>query len=404
MTTQRVKFPGTDGELDARLDLPGGQPLAYALFAHCFTCSKDTVAASRVSRALAMRGIAVLRFDFTGLGGSDGEFSNTSFSSNTQDLLKAAEFLRQHGEAPGLLIGHSLGGAAVLGVAQEIPECKAVVTIGAPGDPGHVRNLFTDSIEEIESRGEKEVLLAGRKFTVRKQFLDDIAEQNMSPKIHRLNRALLVMHSPQDKTVDIDNAREIYQMALHPKSFISLDGADHLLTRKEDAEYVAQVVSAWVSRYLPAADEERDVDSKPRTVLVTEDETGKFSQNVRVGPHQLRADEPVSYGGDDAGPSPYDFLLTALGTCTSMTLRMYADRKGLPLQNVEVELAHNKIHADECNNCETESGRVDQIQRRIRMTGNLDAEQRKRLLEIADKCPVHRTLHSELVIETREKK
>ena len=403
MSIQRIKFPGSQGELDARLDLPSGTPRDYALFAHCFTCSKDTVAASRVSRALAARGIAVLRFDFTGLGGSDGEFANTNFSSNTEDLIRAVEFLRQHARAPGILIGHSLGGAAVLSAAGQISECKAVVTIGAPSDPDHVRHLFVDSIDEIESRGEKEVLLAGRKFVVRKQFLDDISEQKLSQKIHRLNRALLVMHSPQDDTVDIDHARAIYQAALHPKSFVSLDGADHLLTNKDDAEYVAQVVSAWVSRYLPRRSEEIVPDSEPRDVLVTEDEAGKFSQNVRVGPHRLRADEPVAYGGDDSGPSPYDFLLTALGTCTSMTLRMYAQRKGLPLQHVEVELSHDKIHATECESCESESGKVDRIQRRIRITGKLDAEQRRRLLEIADKCPVHRTLHSEVLVLTSEK-
>lgn len=403
MTSQRIKFPGTQGDLDARLDLPSGPPRDYALFAHCFTCSKDTVAASRVSRALAARGIAVLRFDFTGLGGSEGEFANTNFSSNTEDLIRAVEFLRQRARAPGILIGHSLGGAAVLSAAEQVRECKAVVTIGAPSDPDHVRHLFVDSIDEIESRGEKEVLLAGRKFVVRKQFLDDISEQNLSQKIHRLNRALLVMHSPRDDTVDIDHARAIYQAALHPKSFISLDGADHLLTNKDDAEYVAQVVSAWVSRYLPRESEETAPDTEPRTVQVTEDTTGKFSQNVRVGPHRLRADEPVTYGGDDSGPSPYDFLLAALGTCTAMTVRMYAQRKGLPLQQVEVELSHDKIHAAECESCESESGKIDQIQRRIRMTGELDAEQRVRLLEIADKCPLHCTLHSEVLIKTTEK-
>ncbi len=403
MSSQRIKFPGTHGDLDARLDLPSGPPRDYALFAHCFTCSKDTVAASRVSRALAARGIAVLRFDFTGLGGSDGEFANTNFSSNTEDLIRAVEFLRQRARAPGILIGHSLGGAAVLSAAEQVSECKAVVTIGAPSDPDHVRHLFVDSIDEIESRGEKEVLLAGRKFVVRKQFLDDISEQNLSQKIHRLNRALLVMHSPRDDTVDIDHARAIYQAALHPKSFISLDGADHLLTNKDDAEYVAQVVSAWVSRYLPRGSEQTAPDTEPRTVLVSEDKTGKFSQNVRIGPHRLRADEPVTYGGDDSGPSPYDFLLAALGTCTAMTIRMYAQRKGLPLQQVEVELNHDKIHAAECESCESEFGKIDQIQRRIRMTGELDAEQRRRLLEIADKCPVHRTLHSEVLVETDEK-
>ena len=396
MPSQRLKFPGTRGELDARFDLPNGQPKAFALFAHCFTCSKDTVAASRVSRALAARGIAVLRFDFTGLGGSDGDFANTNFSSNVEDLIKAAEFLRQRGNAPSILVGHSLGGAAVLSAASRISECRAVVTIGAPSDPIHVRHLFADSVDQIAAEGEQEVVLAGRKFVIRKQFLEDIAEQELSQKIHRLNRALLVMHSPQDDIVDIDHARRIYQAALHPKSFISLDKSDHLLINKRDAEYAAEVIGAWVSRYLPVGEEEASVDR--RSVVVAEAGIGKFTQHVTIGPHHLTADEPESHGGNDAGPTPYDFLLTALGACTNMTVRMYADRKQLPLKHVEVQLVHDKIHATDCENCETESGRIDRVQRNINLTGELDTEQRRRLLEIANKCPVHRTLRSEVLI------
>lgn len=402
MPSQRLKFPGTLGELDARLDLPTGEPKAFALFAHCFTCSKDTVAASRVSRALAARGIAVLRFDFTGLGGSDGDFANTNFSSNVQDLIKAAEYLRQDGNAPSILVGHSLGGAAVLSAASQIAECRAVVTIGAPSDPAHVQHLFADSVGQIGSAGEQEVVLAGRKFVIRKQFLEDIAEQQLSQKVHRLNRALLVMHSPQDDIVDIDHARRIYQAALHPKSFISLDNADHLLNDKKDAEYAAEVIGAWVSHYLPAGEEDKVTDAEPRAVVVAEAGIGKFAQHVTVGPHRLTADEPTSYGGNDLGPSPYDFLLAALGTCISMTVRMYADRKQLNLRQVEVQLVHDKIHATDCDNCETETGRIDRIQGQIRLTGDLDQQQRTRLLEIAGKCPVHRTLHSEVLVETSE--
>ena len=401
MPSQRLKFAGTQGELDARFDLPTGQPKAFALFAHCFTCSKDTVAASRVSRALAVRGIAVMRFDFTGLGGSDGDFANTNFSSNVEDLIKAAEFLRQFGDGPSILVGHSLGGAAVLSAADQIPECRAVVTIGAPSDPAHVQHLLADSIDEIVSTGEQEVVLAGRKFVVRKQFLEDIAEQKLSQKVHRLNRALLIMHSPQDDIVDIDHAREIYRAALHPKSFISLDKSDHLLTNKRDAEYAAEVIAAWVSRYLPITEEERE-NAQKRSVIIAEAGIGKFAQHVTIGPHHLTADEPESHGGNDSGPTPYDFLLTALGACTSMTVRMYADRKQLPLNQVEVKLVHDKIHATDCENCETESGRIDRIQRRISLKGELDSKQRQRLLEIADKCPVHRTLNSEVVVETFE--
>ena len=401
MSSQRLKFPGTLGELDARFDLPTGQPKAFALFAHCFTCSKDTVAASRVSRALAARGIAVLRFDFTGLGGSDGDFANTNFSSNVQDLVKAAEFLRQRGDGPSILVGHSLGGAAVLSAASQISECKAVVTIGAPSDPVHVQHLFADSVDQIAAEGEQEVVLAGRRFVIRKQFLEDIAEQELSQKIHRMNRALLVMHSPQDDIVDIDHARRIYQAALHPKSFISLDKSDHLLNNKRDAEYAAEVIGAWVSRYLPLGEEDK-ADADRRSVVVAEAGIGKFTQHITIGPHHLTADEPEAHGGNDAGPTPYDFLLTALGVCTNMTVRMYADRKQLPLRSVEVQLVHEKIHATDCENCEKEDGRIDRIQRRINLIGELDADQKRRLLEISNKCPVHRTLRSEVLIENLE--
>lgn len=400
MPTHRISFPGTGGILDARLDVPSAEPVAYALFAHCFTCSKDTVAASRISRALAERNIAVLRFDFTGLGGSEGELANTNFSSNVQDLLKAVDYLRESGAAPTILIGHSLGGAAVLSAAGDVPEAVAVVTIGAPSDPAHVQHLFSKSIGDIVAGGEQEVVLAGRKFLIRKQFLEDIAEHKLSERIHRLNRALLILHSPQDDVVNIEHAGQIYEAALQPKSFVSLDGADHLLTHQQDAEYIASVVSAWVSRYLPSTQRYVAPDSEPRTVVVAEAPDGKYAQSVTVGPHRLRGDEPAAFGGNDTGPSPYDFLLAALGTCTSMTLRMYADRKQLPLDHVEVDLSHQKIHARDCEECESETGRIDRIDRVIRVRGRLDETQRKRLLEIADKCPVHRTLHSEVFVKT----
>lgn len=402
MPTQRFKFRGSEGQLEARLDLPSGQARTYALFAHCFTCSKDSVAASRVSRALAAQGIAVLRFDFTGLGGSDGEFANTNFSSNVQDLVKAADHLRQSAVAPSILLGHSLGGAAVLSAASQIKECKAVVTIGAPSDPAHVNHLFADKLDQIEAEGQREVMLAGRKFVISKQFLQDLAEQALTNQISRLRRALLVMHSPQDSTVGIEHAREIYQAAMHPKSFISLDGADHLLTNKRDADYVASVISAWVSRYIPVTEESPAMDAKPRSVAIAEAGTGKFTQHVVIGPHRFAADEPRSLGGMDAGPSPYDLLLAALGSCTSMTLRMYADRKQLPLQHVEVHLSHDKLHASDCESCDTKTGRIDRIRREIRLVGDLSNDQRQRLIEIADKCPVHRTLHSEVLVETQE--
>lgn len=403
MPTQRLKFPAIAGQLDARLDLPPGKADKFALFAHCFTCSKDSVAASRVSRALAALGIGVLRFDFTGLGGSDGDFANTDFSSNVQDLVNAADYLRQCGAAPSILIGHSLGGAAVLCAASKIEECEAVVTIGAPSDPAHVSDLFADSLDDIQTKGRQEVVLAGRKFVISRQFLQDIAEQALTRHISRLGRALLVMHSPQDTTVGIEHARKIYDAALHPKSFISLDDADHLLTSKRDADYAASVISAWASRYLPVREASPDEDTRPRSVSVAEAGTGKFTQHIIVGPHRLAADEPERLGGSDAGPSPYDFLLAALGACTSMTLRMYADRKRLPLEHVEVDLSHDRVHAADCGDCETKTGRIDRIKRELKLVGELDDDQRRRLLEIADKCPVHRTLHSEVLIETRER-
>ncbi|MGH8632738.1 MAG: bifunctional alpha/beta hydrolase/OsmC family protein [Burkholderiales bacterium] len=399
-----VRFPGSLGTtLAARLDLPPVKPAAFALFAHCFTCSKDTLAASRISAALTARGIAVLRFDFTGLGGSEGDFANTNFSSNLADLVAAASWLRQHYEAPKLLIGHSLGGAAVLAAAPEIPEATAVATIAAPFDPAHVKHLLAPALSEIEAAGEATVELAGRTFRIKKQFLDDIVGRNSREAIGDLRKALLIFHSPRDTTVSIDNAAQIYTAAKHPKSFISLDDADHLLTRKEDASYVAAVLAAWASRYIgaPVMEVEPIRAEEPDIVSVTETRAGKFTQAITVGKHRLLADEPLSAGGTDTGPSPYDLLLAALGACTSMTVRMYADLKQLPLDKVTVRLRHDKVHAQDCAECETKEGKIDRIEREIELEGELDDAQRTRLLEIANKCPVHRTLHSEVWIPTR---
>jgi putative redox protein len=399
-----ARFPGSQGaQLAARLDSPAGKPAAYALFAHCFTCSKDTLAASRISAALTAHGFAVLRFDFTGLGGSEGEFANTNFSSNVADLVAAAAWLRQQHEAPKLLIGHSLGGAAVLAAARDIPEAVAIATIGAPADPAHIKDLLTAALPEIEAAGEAEVDLAGRKFRIKRQFLDDIGSRNNRDAIADLRKALLIFHSPRDTTVNIDNAAQIFMAAKHPKSFVSLDDADHLLTRREDAAYVASVLSAWASRYIRQQEPEgRAVTgAEPGSVTVLETREGKFTQEVRVGRHRLRADEPVDAGGTDTGLSPYDFLLASLGSCTSMTIRMYADLKKIPLENVTVRLKHDKVHAEDCAECETREGKIDRIDREIELAGNLDESQRTKLLEIANKCPVHRTLHSEIWIPTR---
>ena len=405
--SQAVKFPGAAGHaLAARLDLPSvagaSSPRAYALFAHCFTCSKDSKAATFISEALTEAGIAVLRFDFTGLGGSEGEFANTTFSSNVADLVAAAAWLRSERAAPAILVGHSLGGAAVLAAAGQIPEAVAVATINAPADPAHVEKLFAGQRAEIDVHGEAEVELSGRKFRIRREFLQDVAAQNLSKAVAGLRRALIVFHAPRDATVGIENASQIFLAASHPKSFVSLDDADHLLTRRSDAQYVGAVLAAWASRYLPTQIEDARAPNGPRdTVFVRETRAGKFQQEIAIGPHRLIADEPTSAGGGDTGPSPYELLSAALGACTAMTIRLYAEGKKLPLERVGVNLRHEKIHAEDCSECETREGRVDRIERVIELVGPLDEAARAKLLEIANKCPVHRTLHSEVVIPTR---
>jgi putative redox protein len=400
MRAERFDFPNARGQtLAALLQRPAGEPAAFALFAHCFTCGKDNLAAKRIAETLAGRGVAVLRFDFTGLGASEGEFANTHFSSNVADLVAAADHLRRIARAPTLLVGHSLGGAAVLAAAGQIPEARAVATIAAPSDPGHVTGLFKDQVAEIRAEGEREVVLAGRPFRIRREFLDDVAEHNLLEQVKDLRRALLVMHSPTDDTVGIDNATRIFLAARHPKSFVSLADADHLLTRRRDALYAANVIAAWAERYVETASDVAASDDV-RTVIVSATGEGKFQQSVTVGPHRLLADEPVAAGGMDTGLSPYDLLNAALGACTAMTLRLYADQKGLPLTGVSVTLSHEKIHAADCASCETKEGKIDRIERTIALEGPLDEGQRKRLIEIADKCPVHRTLTSEVEIRT----
>ena len=406
ITSEKLEFPNARGELLAgRLDRPQGQPRAYALFAHCFTCSKDLRAAARIGTALAEQGIAVLRFDFTGLGGSEGDFANTSFSSNVDDLVSAAEYLAAQREAPRLLIGHSLGGAAVLRAAARIPAAAAVATIGAPCDPEHVTRQLAARRAEIEARGEAEIELGGRTFRITRQFLDDIAAQPMQAAIGSLRKALLVLHSPLDEIVGIDHATRIFLAARHPKSFVSLDHADHLLSRRSDSAYVAAVLAAWASRYL--AGELGTLEQGPSqagergVVTVAESGDGPYSQAINASGYPLRADEPESAGGHDTGPNPYDLLMAALGACTSMTLRMYATHKQLALRRVAVRLTHAKIHAADCAECETKEGKLDRFDRTITLEGELTAEQRQRLLQIAERCPVHRTLHSEVQVVTR---
>ncbi|MBA4035229.1 MAG: osmotically inducible protein C [Bradyrhizobium sp.] len=404
MAHERFQFTGEGGhQLAAALDMPDGPVHAYALFAHCFTCGKDVLAAKRIATALAAKGIAVLRFDFTGLGSSEGDFANSTFSSNVTDLVRAADHLRETRGPPAILIGHSLGGAAILAAAERIPDAKAVATIAAPSDPAHVTHLFKDRIEDIRQHGEVEVQLAGRPFRIKREFLDDVAEHSLMSRVAKLHKALLIMHSPTDDTVGIDNATNIFVAAKHPKSFVSLSGADHLLSGKRDAAYVADVIAAWAGRHvdLAAVQPTAEANEAPRNVVVRETRNSKFQQTVTTGPHQTIADEPIAVGGQDSGPGPYDFVLAGLGACTSMTMRMYADRKSLPLDRVTVTLKHSKIHAKDCEECETREGMLDQIDRVIAIEGSLDADQRKRLMEIADKCPVHRTLTSEIRIVTK---
>jgi uncharacterized OsmC-like protein/alpha-beta hydrolase superfamily lysophospholipase len=404
MRTERLQFANAKGEkLAALIDLPLGKPVAFALFAHCFTCGKDNVSAKRISERLAMGGIGVLRFDFTGLGMSEGEFADTNFSSNVDDLVAAGDHLRKTYGAPAILIGHSLGGAAALAAAHRIPDARAVVTIAAPSDPAHVVGLFKDHVDKIREQGEVDVQLAGRPFRIKREFLDNVAEQSIEDCLANLRKALLVFHSPTDNIVGIENASRIFTTAKHPKSFVSLAGADHLLSKKADAVYVANVIAAWAERYLEQPAERSDEQTEVGIVLVRETGGGKFQQEIMSGPHRFLADEPVKAGGLDSGPGPYDLLLASLGACTSMTLRLYADNKKLPLDRVSVRLTHNKIHAEDCLNCETKEGMIDRIDRNITLEGALSADERRRLLEIADKCPVHRTLESEIEIRTIER-
>ena len=401
--SQKVEFTGSQGDkLAARLDSPATTPKAYALFAHCFTCSKDIFAASRIAQALTADGIAVLRFDFTGLGASQGEFANTNFSSNINDLVLAANFLRDEYQAPQLLIGHSLGGAAVLAAAEQIPEAKAVVTIGAPADIAHVLANFGTSLKTLERDGIADVSLAGRNFTIKSQFVDDVREQVQQERIENLKKPLLIFHSPIDQTVGVDNASKIFITAKHPKSFVSLDSADHLLSRREDAVYVAEVLAAWASRYLQETTRATTTGHVLAPVVVEETGKSKFQQKILAGKHTLLADEPESVGGSDSGPSPYDYLSMALGACTTMTLRMYGDHKGYDIGKLSVEVSHAKIHAQDCADCgEGKSGRIDRFERVISVAGGVPAEISDKLLKIADKCPVHKTLEQSSVVATR---
>ncbi|HEY9234226.1 MULTISPECIES: bifunctional alpha/beta hydrolase/OsmC family protein [Phenylobacterium] len=397
---QHVEFPGRSGAtLAGRLELPNGPVRGYALFVHCFTCSKDQIAAKRISAELAREGLAVLRFDFTGLGSSGGEFASTNFSSNIQDIYSAADYLRDHYQAPAVLIGHSLGGAAVLAAAKEIPEARAVVTIAAPAEPHHVLKHLGSSLEEIRAKGEAEVELGGRRFRVARRFVEDVESHRLSAAIKAMRKPLLILHSPLDHTVGIENATEIFVAARHPKSFVSLDKADHLLTDPADAAFAAQVISGWTSRYLPQ--DEPQGEEPIEHVRVMETGVGKFQNAVQAGRHRLFADEPESVGGMDSGPSPYDYLSIALGACTSMTIRLYAQMKGLSLGRVRVDVSHEKIHVRDSDAVGGgPKNKIDCFSRVITVEGEVSEDLAAKIEEIAGKCPVHRTLEARSEVRT----
>ncbi len=398
MKSKKIDFANANGEkLAAKIDLPLGRPQAWAIFAHCFTCGKDLKAIQAITQSLALQGIATLRFDFTGLGRSQGDFSETHFAHNLSDLQAAYDFLEREYQAPQLLIGHSLGGSAVLLAAHDMPAVKAVSVIAAPSDPCHVTGLFQDQLETLKQSGTAEVEIGGRRFTLRREFVAALQEQALIKRLPELKKALLILHSPRDQIVGIQHAEAIYQAARHPKSFVTLDSADHLLSDAKDAQYAGCVIAAWADRYLekPA---ELALENESVEVRMGRE---RFCTEIKARNHHWLADEPLAVGGQDLGPTPYDLLLSALGACTAMTLRMYADRKKWPLDSIAVQLSHQKIHAEDCEGCQTESGKVDEIRRQIELSGDLSQEQREKLLEIADKCPVHRSLHHEIKVRSK---
>lgn len=400
MQDNKVYFENRAGiQLSGRLDLPADQkPHSFALFAHCFTCNKNFHAVRNVSRALASRGFGVLQFDFTGLGASEGNFSESNFSGNVEDLLAAAEFLAADYQSPSLIVGHSLGGAAALLAASQLESVQAVATIGAPSNPQHVQHLFQNSLEEITHSGKALVNIGGRPFTIKKQFLDDLSQMTLLRVVKAMRKSLLVLHSPQDATVGIDNAAELYGAAHHPKSFISLDGADHLLNREADSLYAGDVIASWASRYLPRQDAPQLKSLHQVVALLPKEEL--FTTRIKAGDHYLTADEPKTVNGNNFGPSPYELVASGLAACTAMTIKMYANHKKWPLEDVEVHVSYKKDHAKDSQHQEDKGARIDIFEREIRLTGTLDDTQRKRMLEIANKCPVHKTLHSEVVIPT----
>ncbi len=403
MPTEKITITSDAGhELSGALELPTGLVRGAALFAHCFTCTKQSRAAVAVSRALAREGIATLRFDFTGLGGSEGEFGQAGFAADVADLVAAAEDLLDRFARPVLLVGHSLGGAAVLAAADDlgVDKVAAIATIAAPSDVPHVLDNIDGDIAAIREGGSGQVTIGGREFHLSREFLDRVENVDLLDEVAKLRKPLLFLHSPTDDVVGIEHASALFGAAKHPKSFVSLDGADHLLLDEGDADFAARVIAGWAHRYLPL----RDDWPMPDDGVVAKTGHGKFGTEVHTRTHRFIADEPASYGGDDTGPTPYDLLNAALGTCTAMTMKMYADRKGWPLEGVTVEVTHERRHKDECDHAEAmeEGTQMQALNRRIEMMSDaLDADQRAKLIEIADKCPVHRTLEGKLHVHTQ---
>lgn len=400
MNIKKVSFTNKNNDqLAGRLELPlNRKPHNFAIFAHCFTCTKNLTAVKNVGRALTAQGFGVLRFDFTGLGESEGDFENTNFSGNVDDLIEAASYLEAHYAAPSLLIGHSLGGAAAIFAASRIDSVKAVAVINSPSDPAHLTHLLRDSTSQIRKEGKAKVNLGGIDFTIKKQFLDDLRNKSLFQVVGDFQKALLILHSPQDTVVGINNAEEIYKAARHPKSFVSLDGADHMLSQKKDSQYVGEVIAAWGLRYLPFP-KKKKLQTKSQVAASLQDDDG-YTTPLVLGDHGLLADEPIKFGGNNFGPSPYEFLSAALAACTVMTVLMYARRKEWPLETVECHIDYSREHAVDCEHCEDDAAKIDTFNRKIHLAGNLTDTRKTRLMEIANKCPVHKTLHSKTQILT----
>ncbi len=402
MKSQKIQFANSNGEmLSGVLETPTTGLRGWALFAHCFSCSKNTLAATRIARELAVLGIGTLRFDFTGLGESEGAFEARGFSGNVDDLIQAANWMEKNGRRVELLVGHSLGGAAIIVAAGHLPQVQAVATLGAPADADHVITQFAHKVPEIEAQGRAEIDLAGRAFTLEKSFLDDVKQARVREAVATLKRPLLVMHSPIDQVVGIDNATDLFLAAKHPKSFVSLDQADHLISDPDDARAAADVISAWAGRYLepPVEMDTLEPEQGHKVTVRSTGEVSPYQNELLINGRRFLADEPVSVGGAGSGPNPYEWVSAALGACTSMTLRMYADRKNWPLGQVTVRVDHAKrpVQAGEQPD---PKGKVDVFSRELIIEGELDETQRARLVEIAERCPVHRTLESVAVIET----